>query len=171
MSRRTTALLAVLCALLVPLLVSCGAKKQVPPPAPTERREMPREETKPVPEEPTREQAPKEYEFGDINFDFDKYALKPGAQRILTEHAKVLTQNEAWAVRIEGHCDERGTVEYNLALGEKRANAAKAFLVTSGVAATRITTVSFGKERPKDPRSNEEAWAVNRRAEFHVDRR
>jgi peptidoglycan-associated lipoprotein len=170
MTRRTTVLLTILTVLLVPLVVSCGAKKQVPPPPPTEREEAPREVTKPVPQEiPAEKPAPVE-EFGDINFDYDRFSLSTTAQKILTEHAKLLSENKTWTVRIEGHCDERGTVEYNLALGEKRANAARVFLVQYGVPAENISTVSYGKERPKDMRANEAGWAVNRRDEFHVTR-
>ncbi|RPJ48693.1 MAG: peptidoglycan-associated lipoprotein Pal [Candidatus Latescibacterota bacterium] len=168
MTQKRTVALAILCALLVPFAVSCGAKKQVPPPPPTERREAPPATTQPVPpEEPATRPAEKE-EFGDIRFDYDKFGLTATAQRILTEHAKALSENTNWTVRIEGHCDERGTVEYNLALGEKRANAARVFLVQYGVPAENVTTVSYGKERPKDSRANEEGWAINRRAEFHV---
>ena len=70
---------------------------------------------------------------------------------------------------IEGHCDERGTDEYNLALGDRRANSAKSFLVDLGISPRRLTTISFGEERPLDPRHNEEAWAKNRRCEFVID--
>ncbi|MFH1681362.1 MAG: peptidoglycan-associated lipoprotein Pal [Candidatus Eisenbacteria bacterium] len=167
MGRRKTVLLLVLCLVLVPLLASCGGKKEVPPPAPT-KKEPPKETVKPVPVEPAEVEPKKEYEFADINFDFDRYELKPVAQKILAQHAKVLSENPAWKVRIEGHCDERGTVEYNLGLGEKRANAAKAYLVQYGVAGANVTTVTYGKERPKDPGHNEAAWAINRRAEFRV---
>ena len=72
-------------------------------------------------------------------------------------------------VTIEGHCDERGTNEYNLALGDRRAESAKRFLTDLGISATRLTTVSYGEERPVDPRHNEEAWAKNRRAHFVID--
>jgi len=71
-------------------------------------------------------------------------------------------------LRIEGHCDERGTIEYNLALGERRANSVKNYLVNYGIDPNRLTTISYGEERPKDPRHNEEAWAKNRRVEFVI---
>jgi len=166
MASKKTALFLIACLLMIPLVVSCGGKKKAPPPTPTQK-ETPRETVAPVPEEKPAE-APAAYEFVDINFDFDKHDLKPGAQKILAQHAKVLSENKGWRVRIEGHCDERGTVEYNLGLGERRANAAKNYLVQYGVDAANITTVTYGKERPKDRRSNEEGWAINRRAEFHV---
>jgi peptidoglycan-associated lipoprotein len=170
MKRMGAVLLTVLCLSLVPVLSGCGSKKQVPPPAPT-RKEAPQAETvKPAPQEKPAEVAPRGEGFEDINFDYDKYSLTPTALRILSKHAKELAGNPEWTVRIEGHCDERGTVEYNLALGEKRAAAARAFLIEYGVPAENITTVSYGKERPKDARPNEEGWAINRRAEFHVSK-
>ncbi|MDZ7376179.1 MAG: peptidoglycan-associated lipoprotein Pal [candidate division KSB1 bacterium] len=106
--------------------------------------------------------------FQDINFDFDRYDLTPRARDILANHARILKENPQIKLTIEGHCDERGTIEYNLALGERRANAAKEYLVKYGIDPSRIRTISYGKERPLDPRSNEEAWAKNRRAAFVI---
>jgi peptidoglycan-associated lipoprotein len=100
----------------------------------------------------------------DIHFDFDKYNIRPGDAEILNENAVLLKKYPKVKVQIEGHCDERGTVEYNLALGERRANNTKNYLVSLGVSADRISTISYGKERPLDPGHNEEAWAINRRA-------
>ena len=100
----------------------------------------------------------------DIHFDFDKYNIRPGDTGILKENAALLKKNPKIKIQIEGHCDERGTVEYNLALGERRANNTKKYLVSLGVSADRISTISYGKERPLDPGHNEEAWAKNRRA-------
>jgi peptidoglycan-associated lipoprotein len=99
----------------------------------------------------------------DIHFEFDKYNIRPGDAEILKENAALLKKYPKVKVQIEGHCDERGTVEYNLALGERRANATKKYLVSLGVSADRISTISYGKERPLDPGHNEEAWAKNRR--------
>jgi peptidoglycan-associated lipoprotein len=82
--------------------------------------------------------------------------------------ARALKQRPEVPVVIEGHCDERGTIEYNLALGEKRAKAVKDYLVSLGIDRSRLTTISYGKERPLDSRSNEFAWAQNRRAEFVI---
>lgn len=107
-------------------------------------------------------------ELRDINFDFDKYNIRPDAREILKEHAEWLLKNPHVRILIEGHCDERGTNEYNLALGEKRANETKRYLVELGVSADRIETISYGEERPLDPRHNEEAWAKNRRAHFVI---
>ena len=100
----------------------------------------------------------------DIHFDFDKYDIRPGDAEILKENATLLTKYPKVKIQIEGHCDERGTVEYNLALGERRANSAKKYLISLGIAADRISAISYGKERPLDPGHNEEAWAKNRRA-------
>jgi peptidoglycan-associated lipoprotein len=102
----------------------------------------------------------------DINFDFDKYNIRPDAQEILIWKADWMRRNPNVNVLIEGHCDERGTAEYNLALGERRAESAKAFLINLGVPGSRMSTVSYGEEKPLDPRSNEEAWAKNRRGHF-----
>jgi peptidoglycan-associated lipoprotein len=104
----------------------------------------------------------------DIYFAFDKSTLSPAAQENLLRKAEWLRENPDATVTIEGNCDERGTNEYNLALGDRRAESAKAFLVDLGIDAARITTISYGEERPVDPRHNEEAWAKNRRDHFVV---
>ena len=85
---------------------------------------------------------------------------------MLTENAEVLKANPRWIITIEGHCDERGTGEYNLALGDRRALAAKAYLLSLGIATDRLKTVSYGKEFPFDPGHDEDAWLQNRRAHF-----
>lgn len=99
-----------------------------------------------------------------VFFAFDRYDLRPEARFTLQKQAAWMKANPSVSVTIEGHCDERGTREYNLALGERRANSASDFLMSLGVPASRITTISYGKERPVDPASNEVAWAKNRRA-------
>jgi peptidoglycan-associated lipoprotein len=104
-----------------------------------------------------------------VLFDFDKSILTPVAQERLTRKAKFLKNSPNTKVIIEGHCDERGTYEYNLALGERRAEAAKAFLVDLGVSASRLTTISYGEERPFFKGSNETAWSMNRRAHFVIE--
>ena len=100
----------------------------------------------------------------DIHFDFDKYDIRPGDAEILKENAALLVKYPKVKIQIEGHCDERGTVEYNLALAERRANNTKKYLISLGISADRISTISYGKERPLDRGHNEEAWAKNRRA-------
>jgi peptidoglycan-associated lipoprotein len=108
------------------------------------------------------------YVLKDINFDFDKYNIRPRDAEILKENLNWFKANPGKRVRIEGHCDERGTSEYNLVLGQKRADATKNYLVNLGVDEKLLETVSYGKERPLDPGHNEEAWAKNRRAHFLV---
>jgi len=102
--------------------------------------------------------------FKDIHFDFDKYDIRPGDAAILKENAALLKKFPNIKIQIEGHCDERGTVEYNLALGERRANRTKDYVVSLGISVTRVSTISYGKEKPFDPGHNERAWAKNRRA-------
>ncbi|MGM0425424.1 MAG: peptidoglycan-associated lipoprotein Pal, partial [Thermodesulfobacteriota bacterium] len=103
-----------------------------------------------------------------IHFAFDSYDLRSEAREILREKAELLQENQNLQMVIEGHCDERGTAEYNLALGERRARAAYEFLVLLGVDADRLSIISYGEERPLEEGSNEEAWSENRRAEFRV---
>ncbi|MBM3952951.1 MAG: peptidoglycan-associated lipoprotein Pal [Rhodospirillales bacterium] len=97
-----------------------------------------------------------------VFFDFDKYNLKPEAQRTLERQVAWLKRYPNIRVLVAGNCDERGTREYNLALGERRANSTKTFLISQGIAADRIRTISYGKERPTALGSNEAAWAQNR---------
>jgi peptidoglycan-associated lipoprotein len=105
----------------------------------------------------------------DIYFEFDKSTLTPAAQDNLMRKAEWLRENPDATVTIGGHCDDRGTNEYNLALGDRRAESSKAFLVDLGLEASRLTTISYGEERPVDPRNNEEAWAKNRRDHFEIN--
>ena len=100
----------------------------------------------------------------DIYFDFDKYDIRPQDASVLKENAALLMTYPNVKIQIEGHCDERGTIEYNLALGERRANNCKNYLISLGIPGNRISAISYGKERPVDPGHNEEAWAKNRRA-------
>jgi peptidoglycan-associated lipoprotein len=102
----------------------------------------------------------------DAFFDFDEASLRADAKTVLENNAKYLEKNSGTKAVVEGHCDERGSVEYNLALGERRAKAAKEFLVSYGIAAGRLTTISYGKERPFESGHDESAWSQNRRAHF-----
>jgi len=152
--------------------VSCQKKLvDASPPPPVVQEEPP-----PAPEpEPEQEPAPMAYQAPsvimqeDIYFDFDKSTLTPTAQDNLLRKAEWLRENYDVTVTIEGHCDSRGTNEYNLALGDRRAESAKAFLVDLGIAASRITTISYGEERPVCSQQNEECWAKNRRDNFVVN--
>ncbi|MFQ5719361.1 MAG: peptidoglycan-associated lipoprotein Pal [Acidobacteriota bacterium] len=103
-----------------------------------------------------------------VYFEFDRAALTDDARNSLDRNAAFLKEYPALKIRIEGHCDERGTTEYNLALGDRRANTVKEYLVQKGLERTRFEVVSFGEERPADPGHSTTAWARNRRAEFHV---
>lgn len=104
----------------------------------------------------------------DINFDFDRSNIVPEARVIMKANADILLKNRDFNIIVEGHCDERGTSEYNMALGERRAQETKKYLINLGVDGARMKTISYGEERPLDSGSNEEAWAKNRRAHFRV---
>jgi peptidoglycan-associated lipoprotein len=111
----------------------------------------------------------KQFEQEDIYFGYDKANLGGAAQVVLRTKADFMGQHSDINIIIEGHCDSRGTNEYNLALGDRRAEVAKAFLINLGISATRITTISYGEERPVDSAQNEAAWAKNRRAHFVIE--
>ncbi len=104
----------------------------------------------------------------DIHFDFDRYAIRPVDAEILKHDLSWFTLRPGSGLRIEGNCDERGTVEYNLILGQKRADSTKSYFVNLGVDGGLLETISYGKEKPLDPGHNEQAWAKNRRAHFTV---
>jgi peptidoglycan-associated lipoprotein len=181
---------AALAAFLVLVLAGACAKKQPPvakptPPPPSDTAgagtgtampPQPIEETT-VPPEPVAEDTLAATDIDSINknspfqpvfFGFDSAEIDGTAQDALNTNAELLKKYPTWVITIEGHADERGTAEYNLALGERRALAARAYLVSLGVPADRLRTVSYGKEFPFDPGHNEAAWAKNRRAQFVV---
>jgi peptidoglycan-associated lipoprotein len=108
------------------------------------------------------------FESEHIYFDFDKYDLKPPAKAVLEKKAAWLRANTQYKVKIEGNCDERGTNEYNMALGERRAKAAMKYLNALGISADRMTTISYGEERPVCTEKNEKCWSRNRRDEFKL---
>ncbi len=152
-----------------------GCAKEEPPPPTAEAQPRPAAPPPPPPAAPApppgpsiSQQAFQDFQNQDIFFDYDKYDLRPDARATLDRKAAFLNQNSSVRSQIEGHCDERGTNEYNLALGERRANAAKQYLTTAGVNAARLSTISYGEERPLDPGRNEAAWARNRRAHFVI---
>jgi peptidoglycan-associated lipoprotein len=149
-----------------------GEKAPPPPPpaqvvAPEVKAEIPVPAAPPPP--PAEAPAPAAVAAAtltDINFDFDKYNIRPGDADILKKDFEWFKANPGKKARIEGYCDERGTVEYNLVLGQKRADSAKAYLMNLGADGKLLETISYGKEKPLDPGHNEEAWAKNRRAHF-----
>jgi peptidoglycan-associated lipoprotein len=174
-------------------VAACGGRKlpvaRPGPPPPPPASSTPAPATRPpsppepvaeptiVPAEPVRDDAISSASLDDLNrssplrpvfFEYDSSELSTEAQRALDSNAAVLKQYSTWAVTIEGHCDERGTAEYNLALGERRAVNARAYLVSLGISNDRLRTVSYGKEFPFDPGHGEAAFAKNRRAHFVI---
>ncbi|HYR52547.1 MAG TPA: peptidoglycan-associated lipoprotein Pal [Candidatus Dormibacteraeota bacterium] len=165
-TRMSFATLIGLC-LVLALAPGCASRKKVTPEANVPPPET--ESTAPAP--PEKEEAPPPVEktterlaLEDAFFDFDDYSLRQDAKSALETDGKFLEKNSGSRIVIEGHCDERGSVEYNLALGEKRARAAKDYLVSYGIPTNRLTTISYGKERPFDTGHDEDSWAKNRRA-------
>lgn len=166
--------LAVLVILVLALAVT-GCKKKMPKEEPPPPPKV--EEVAPPAAPDTTGQAARELQarmdadkarIQTVYFDYDKSEVKPDQRGKITTNADIFRTWTDWAVSVEGHCDERGTTEYNLALGERRAMAAKQALVAAGVDAARISTVSYGEERPVDSGHTEAAWSQNRRAEFKV---
>jgi peptidoglycan-associated lipoprotein len=160
-----------LLALVAGLAASCAKKAAeappTPPPAPPQAETPPTPPTPPpTPPPPAPEPEKVVLEFEPAFFDFDSYTLRDDAKTALDHDARMLRENSSSHVTIEGHCDERGTVEYNQALGEKRAQAARDYLVSAGIEASRIQIISYGKERPFADGHDESAWQQNRRANF-----
>ena len=187
MSTVKPALLTVMAATLV--AVACGGNKPpvarpappaaVAPTTPSRPPSPPQPFAEPttVPGEPVRDDAIASASLDDLNrnsplkpvfFGLDSSDIDPSAKSVLDVNAPLLKRYPSWIVTIEGHCDERGTAEYNLALGERRAIAARAYLVSLGISADRLRTVSYGKEFPFDPGHEDGAWAKNRRAHFVI---
>jgi len=150
--------------LAVAMLIAGCCEMQMPEPVVEQPVIEP--EPPPPPPPPPPEPEVKEMYLAPIFFDYDKYNLRPDDAVILRRNADQLLENPDAIIRIEGHCDERGTVEYNLALGENRARTAMQFLVDMGVDPSRLSIVSYGEEKPLDLGHDERAWAKNRRAEF-----
>jgi len=165
--------LLLLVALAGAVAAGCARKAQqtppTPPPAPPQAAPStptPEPPTPPAPETTAPQQTRLELE--PAFFDFDSYALRDDARAVLDRDAKGLRDDAGTNITIEGHCDERGTVEYNQALGEKRAQAARDYLIAAGIDASRIRVISYGKERPFDTGHDESSWQQNRRAHFVV---
>ncbi len=181
MSRKPALLLIALTLL---LSFACQKKGDVPIPSagPEKKVEAPKpvEEVKPTPPPvaPPPVEEPKPLDpfsidknpLDDVYFEFDKSDLTEDTKTILNRYAEVIKANAGLSILIEGHCDERGTEEYNLALGERRASRVKEYLVSLGVSAETMKTISYGEARPKQEGSTEEAWSMNRRAHFMVSK-
>ncbi len=187
--RKRTGFVLVMLLLLPGLIATVGcSKKQVKPDEPVgvEGASQSADERARAAEEEARRRALQEQElleqqqrqremavrarFGaeDIYFDFDRSDLKPEARATLQEKADFMRANPSVMVNIEGHCDERGTAEYNIALGERRAEAAKGFMMNLGISGSRMTTISYGEEKPIALGHDEAAWAKNRRVHFEI---
>ncbi|MBN1223616.1 MAG: peptidoglycan-associated lipoprotein Pal [Candidatus Aminicenantes bacterium] len=163
-------------------VISCRKKVEEAPPPPPQVKEQPKVEkveAPPVVKEPelseeeifmrkSLEEINTEKPLGMINFDYDKYFIRDDAKPILESNAAWLSKWKTVKLLIEGHCDERGTEEYNLALGEKRAKSTMDYLVSLGISADRLKIISYGKSQPLDPGQSEAAWAKNRRAQFTI---
>src|SRR5262245_1696041 len=189
MMRTAVARTTFIVALAAIVAAGCGKKqppvvKAAPPPPPnTAANTRPPAPPEPVneptivPPEPVRDDRISSASLDDLNrnsplkpviFELDCDEIGPPAKSVLEENATILKKYPTWAVTIEGHCDERGTAEYNLALGERRALAARAYLLSTGIPAERLRTVSYGKEFPFDPGHDESAFSKNRRAHFVI---
>jgi len=152
------------------LLMNCGKSpkpvEEVQPTVTTPPPEPPKVEPQVEPQPEVKKIA--ESDFKIVYFDFDKYNLVDSAKLALENNAAILKDNPGIVVKIEGHCDERGTVEYNISLGEKRAMAAMNYIKELGIDPARMTIISYGKSKPAVAGSNEAAWAKNRRGEFRI---
>lgn len=157
-----------------PPTVALPPTRTVPPPPPPPVRV---EEALPVPPEPVAEDAIANRSLDDLNrdspftpvfFALDSAELDDAGRAVATANAQVLRKYPTWVITVEGHCDERGTAEYNLALGERRAVAVRTYFLSLGVSPDRIRTVSYGKEFPFESGHDETAWAKNRRAHFVI---
>ena len=156
-------------AIVLALAPGCASRKKVSSeaniePPPTESNAPPPSSESERPPTPNEEATGERLALEDAFFDYDDFSLRQDAKSALEKYGKYLQKNSSTNVVIEGHCDERGSVEYNLALGEKRARAAKEYLTSYGIGGGRVTTISYGKERPFDTGHDESAWGKNRRA-------
>ncbi len=188
---KKTIILSLACLLIFSFLVSCRGKIKEeptpPPPAPAPAKEQPEPEkvvkeqpaVAPVVTEPklteeeiflkkSLEEMNSEAPLGTIHFDFDKYFIRDDAKPVLEANAEWLKKFATIKILIEGHCDERGTEEYNLALGERRAKSSLDYLASLGISSDRIRTISYGESQPVDTGHDEVAWQKNRRSQFRI---
>ncbi len=175
----------IICLLAIMLILSfataCKKKPKEVPPPPPQTQEQPQVEKveAPVVQEPqlteeeiflqkSLDQINREKPLGTIYFDYDRAVIRDDARSIMDGNSSWMKKFRTAKVLVEGHCDERGTEEYNLALGEKRAKAAQDYLLSTGVPADRLKIISYGKSQPLNPGHDESAWQMNRRAQFLV---
>ncbi len=174
-------ILSIAIILVFSLSISCKKKPQEVPPPPPQAKEQPQVEKvePPVVKEPqlseedlflqkSLEEINKAKPLANVYFDYDKAVIRDDAKPVLETNAAWLKRFKTVKILIEGHCDERGTEEYNMALGEKRAKAAEDYLISLGISADRLKIISYGKSQPSDPGHNEAAWQKNRRDQFLV---
>lgn len=171
MKNRSAVLFMLVVVLSLSFLWGCPKKADVTavPEAPVAApKEKPKQEPKAVEEPKAVDERPARVEVGlrPIYFDFDKSFIRDDARSVMRANAEWLKANPKVKIRIEGNCDERGTIEYNQALGQRRAQSAKKYLTDLGISPDRISIISYGKERPICTESNEECWQKNRRADF-----
>lgn len=172
--RRILSTLPLAAALIALALTSGCAHKPKPAPAapttpePTTQQVPTPSPTPPPAPAPAPAPAVTSSDMNPLFFDFDSAALSEQARATLDQNARLLRDHADVRVSIEGHCDERGTAEYNLALGEKRAQAARDYLVAAGIGASRLDVISYGKERPFESGHDESSWSKNRRAQFTI---
>ena len=156
-------------------LTGCSSKKKTTEPVKQETKAQPQRPSAPsvVPKAPekTEESVPRDLAFTTIYFDFDKSDLKSDQRSALSSNARLLSRYSSVRIRIEGHCDERGTEEYNIALGQRRADAVVNYLTNYGISSSRIRSTSLGEMRPADSGHTDAAWAKNRRAEISITAR
>ena len=153
-------------------LDGCAKKKATTPPAPP-KVEAPKPKPAPpavVPKAPEKQEegVPRDLMFKTVYFDIDKSNIRPDQRSALENNAQLLAKYGTVKVRLEGHCDERGTDEYNMALGQRRTDSVLSFLTSYGISDSRSETISYGEMRPADPGHNEAAWAKNRRCEIII---
>lgn len=153
--------------LVLVLFTYCAKKPKVGEEKPKTPETTQPEQPPEIPKEEVEKKVITQEDLQPIYFDFDKYDLRPGDREILNQNAKILKENPNVKIRIEGNCDERGTVEYNLALGERRASAAMDYLIDLGIASARISILSYGKEKCKHC-ENEDCWSKDRRDDFII---
>ncbi|MFC1551071.1 peptidoglycan-associated lipoprotein Pal [Candidatus Latescibacterota bacterium] len=154
-------------------LTGCSSKKKTT--EPVVKKETPAQPQRPsapavVPRAPerTEESVPRDLAFETIYFDFDKSDLRSDQRATLSRNAQLMSKYNSIRIRVEGHCDERGTEEYNIALGQRRADAVVNYLTNYGISSSRIRSISYGEMRPADSGNTESAWAKNRRAEISI---
>lgn len=179
---KKTLIFSLVCILAFSFFLSCRKKVEETPPPPPQVKEQPKVEKvekPPVVKEPelteeeifmakSLEEINKEAPLNMIHFDYDKYFIRDDAKPVLEKNANWLNKFKSVKILIEGHCDERGTEEYNLALGEKRSKSTLDYLVSLGISQDRIEIISYGKSQPLDPGHNEIAWQKNRRSNFMI---